>query len=74
MWKLFKFKDGKRLQEIVEGDEIKARDGKVWEVAQGVGAPPHKISSTGRVYVKGNKGSYTAQYFPTVFDCKWVEV
>ena len=37
------------------------------------GEPPHKPSSTGRVYgiwSDGNSGSY----FPTVFDLKWVDL
>lgn len=32
------------------------------------GRPPHKPSSTGRVWVKGG-----GEFFPTVFNLKWVE-
>jgi hypothetical protein len=31
------------------------------------GRPPHKPSSTGRVWVK----EYSQEYFPTVFKLKW---
>jgi hypothetical protein len=32
------------------------------------GRPPHKPSSTGRVWVEGG-----GEYFPTVFDLTWVD-
>lgn len=36
--------------------------------------PPHKPSSTGRVYVRSaNPGeNWTAEYYPSVYDLKWV--
>lgn len=38
------------------------------------GNPPHKPSSTGRVWVKDyDDPSYTQEYFPSVFGLKWIE-
>ena len=36
------------------------------------GQPPHKPSSTGRVYGEWENG-ISGEYFPTVFNLKWVE-
>lgn len=33
--------------------------------------PPHKPSSTGRVYVQ--EGDCSAEYFPSVYKLQWVE-
>lgn len=36
------------------------------------GRPPHKPSSTGRIYVEENGGS--REYYPSVADCAWEEL
>jgi hypothetical protein len=35
------------------------------------GAPPHKPSSTGRVYGKWHNNNSDREYFPTVFNLQW---
>lgn len=35
------------------------------------GRPPHKPSSTGRVYVKEVEVGREQEYFPSVFNCEW---
>ena len=60
--------------ELVHKDGTPACIGEVLETRSGEryaitgGRPPHKPSSTGRVWVEGG-----GEYFPTVFDLKWVE-
>jgi hypothetical protein len=40
-----------------------------------IGAPPHKPSSTGKVYVrKGRNSKAVRSYYPIVFGCQWVQV
>jgi len=34
---------------------------------------PHKISSTGRVFVKNDNDSFEQSFFPNVFDLKIIE-
>lgn len=36
------------------------------------GQPPHKISSTGKVFVKRTGFEMTDTYYPSVFNLKWV--
>lgn len=62
---------GYPVSPIKEGDELVTRDGDVWVVTAGVGAPPHKPSSTGRVWVK--RDDWSREFFPGVFGCKWME-
>ena len=52
------------------GKKYSIGDNKLVEVLQIT--PPHKPSSTGRVYIKYDNGS-TAEYFPTVIDAEWRE-
>lgn len=35
------------------------------------GTPPHKPSSTGRVYVRSTEGDWSGEYFPSVYNLKW---
>jgi hypothetical protein len=35
--------------------------------------PPHREGSTGRLYVEAIPEGYTHGYFPSVFDCEWVQ-
>lgn len=43
------------------------------ETATLIGAtPPHKPSSTGRVYVRDEDG-HQCEYYPSVYGLKWVE-
>ena len=37
------------------------------------GSPPHKPSSTGRVYGSWTNTEGSREYFPTVFGLRWVE-
>lgn len=59
---------------VYEGDQIVNTAGIDWVVTGG--APPHKPSSTGRVYVSspvvGSRAS--GSYFPSVFNMKWVRI
>jgi len=70
--------DGFPEREVKEGDEVVTFEGEVWVVTPGVGAPPHKPASTGRIWVSTPKrdedGDWTREFFPGVFNCKWVEV
>lgn len=36
------------------------------------GRPPHKPSSTGRIYVEPFGGGPTSEYFPSVCNLKWI--
>jgi len=59
---------------VIEGDIVRCSRGEEWEVCRGIGAPPHKSSSTGRIWVKQKRGDWNQEFFPSVFNCKWVEV
>ena len=47
---------------VVEGEKIE-------DFTVKGGRPPHKPSSTGRVWIE----EYSQEYFPTVFNLKWIE-
>ena len=36
------------------------------------GSPPHKPSSTGRVYARGGDSRHDKEWFPNVCNMKWV--
>lgn len=58
-------------EQVEVGQIVSDRDMNSFELSGG--APPHKPSSTGRVYgtwASGNSGAY----FPSVFDLQWVEM
>ena len=63
------------LQDAANGNEVNIGD--VVEV-NGVryiilgGSPPHKPSSTGRVYVRGGDERYDKAWFANVCNMKWV--
>lgn len=67
VWKLF-----------FKGTDIEAKPGENLGVDERgttvleSGSPPHKPSSSGRVYVK--QGETRAEYFPHVFGLEWREV
>lgn len=69
-------KDGWALlhkgQPVLEGAEITCSRGEVYRITGG--RPPHKLGSTGRVWVHGaGEGERaTREYFPSVVDCVWV--
>ena len=64
MWKLFNA-DGKLVK---VGDKLTSFRGETDIVIEGIGQPPHKPSSTGKVWTdRGN-------FYPSVFKCEWVEV
>ena len=64
---------------VVVGQKVTNGDGEMFGLAGGI--PPHKSSSTGRVYGQWldeddkTVGDYLkGTYFPTVFDLKWVDL
>ena len=59
---------------VTEGMTVDTTDGEPWIVQRGIGAPPHKPSSTGRIWVVHGEKGWVEEYFPSVFDCKWTEV
>jgi len=59
-------------KEVNVGDTVYFRDNRPAEVVSF--APPHKASSTGKVYVRETGRQYSQAYYPQVFDCKYLEV
>lgn len=57
--------------EVEAGDTVISFRGEEFTVAESIGRPPHKPSSTGRIHTKF--GNSRMEYFPSVFNCKWVE-
>ena len=57
---------------VLLGDTITRADGEQYVITGG--RPPHHGGSTGRVYVKYTfEGEeFTAEYFPSVVDLKWI--
>ena len=66
--------DGHPESQVNEGDEVVTRDGEIWVVTEGIGQPPHKPGSTGRIWVREWGQNWSQEFFPGVFNCKWVEV
>lgn len=56
-------------QPVQIGDQVKTKDG--YQVTVLGMTEPHKPSSTGRMYVKGNM--MHGEFFPNVFNCEWTE-
>ena len=54
---------------VTDGDLVKCFRGDNYIVTGW--REPHKIGSTGRVYVKEFEGDGTAEYFPSVFEMKF---
>ncbi len=67
-WKLV----NKKGNEVVYGSRIEICDGAT-VILEG-GAPPHKPSSTGRIYVRREGSDYSDSYFPSVCDLEWIEL
>ena len=62
----------KNDEKVVAKELIKTRDGEAW-IIEG-GTPPHKPSSSGRVWVRLlDNPEHNREFFPTVFNLKWVE-
>ena len=62
----------KNDERVVAKELIKTKDGVAW-VIEG-GTPPHKPSSTGRVWVSLlSNPNHNRDFFPTVFNLKWQE-
>jgi hypothetical protein len=55
------------------GDKVESHRGEKYTVTGG--QPPRHGGSTGRVYVteRAGKHGYTAEFYPSVIGCKWVE-
>ena len=68
-WKLF----NKDHQEVKANDVLTSHLDEKYCVARSIGEPPHKPSSSGRIYVRAEGGLEMA-YYPTVFDCYWRDV
>ena len=56
---------------VTEKEIVVSKDDVFW-IVQG-GTPPHKPSSTGRVWVATNGGEWNREFFPTVFNLEWRE-
>lgn len=68
---VLRYKDSDK--EVESGDLVVDSHDMIWDVTGGT--PPHKPSSTGRVYVVSNNAHrHSRQFFPTVFDLEWVVV
>jgi len=60
-------------ERVVEKELVTTKGGESWIVEGGV--PPHKPSSTGRVWVSLlNNPKHNRDFFPTVFNLKWQEI
>jgi hypothetical protein len=57
---------------VTEKEIVMSKDDVSW-IVQG-GTPPHKPSSTGRVWVAKNGGEWNREFFPTVFNLEWMEM
>lgn len=66
-WKLVN-KDGKPVE---VGTKVKSVNHDMTYSVAG-GTPPHKVGSSGRIWVKTAEGK-SLEYFPHVFDMKWVK-
>ena len=61
----------KNIKEV--GTLVTTKGGESWIVEGGV--PPHKPSSTGRVWVSLlSNPKHNRDFFPTVFNLKWQEI
>ena len=59
-------------ERVVEKELVTTKSGERWIVEGGV--PPHKPSSTGRVWVSLlSNPKHNRDFFPTVFNLKWQE-
>lgn len=63
--------DKNTLEPINRGDTVTTFRGEKGTLEGG--RVPHKPSSTGRVYVKGEGEPYTSEFFPSVIDAMWVK-
>lgn len=72
-WQLVYTETGKPVQ---EGDTITYRH-QVYTIAPGIGRPPHKLSSTGRIWVRDTETRNpvgSIEFFPGVFNARWIEI
>ena len=53
------------------GDTVTSFRGKVAKVTGSF--PPERPGSSGRIYVKFEDGGANGEYYPNVFDCKFVD-
>lgn len=58
-------------EQVRIGDKLPDFRGDMQEVRGG--NPPHKSSSSGKVYVLDLTDNYEGAYYPSVIGCKWVE-
>lgn len=56
---------------VVAGDERTTSKGDVVRVSVGIGRPPHKLSSEGKVWVTNPGGSMSQEVYPSVIGCRW---
>lgn len=71
MYKLIESKSGNTVK---AGDKFLCFRGESYTISDGIGAPPHKPSSTGKVWVRSDRSdSFGREFFPSVIGCEWVE-
>ena len=58
---------------VTPGDTVNSSKGQECTVSMYLGQPPHKPSSTGRIFVTLPDGSEMS-YYPSVFNCEWRKV
>lgn len=58
--------------QVTAGMKLKDFRGSLAKVSISVGQPPHKESSTGRIFVMEHNRGHSSSYFPSVFGCKWI--
>lgn len=64
------YTEGPRKKQVAElGDIVTSGRGETWTL---IGArAPHKPSSTGRIYVRGEGGGIAREFFPSVCGLAW---
>lgn len=63
------YAEGPRKKQVAERGDIVTSGGETWTLT-GARAP-HKPSSTGRIYVKGEGDGMTREFFPSVCGLAW---
>ena len=64
--------DGLKVE--VGSIQTSTRDGKTLKFKIQGGTPPHKPSSSGRIWVTDITNKHNREFFPSVCGLKWVEV
>jgi len=59
-------------KDVWHNELVQDRDGQNYVVKGGV--PPHKPSSSGRIWVADITNTHNREYFPSVCGLKWIQV